>query len=220
MSFGAAVELAVAMPLSWLPLISDYTREAQKPEAATLASVVVPTVLVSCWMYVIGMGAAIFTGETDIAQIMLKAGLSIAALIIVVFSTVTTTFLDAFSAGMSCETIHGKDKRQNSRSSGDRHRHRCGHDLAHGQHHGLSLPHRLGVRAHDSRPDGGLLSSFGGTAAAKRWTFPTLSSGLRASYSTACSCRLPARPAAVPPPWATPPWTWSSPPSSAWRTGN
>ena len=27
MSFGAAVELAVAMPLSWLPLISDYTCE-------------------------------------------------------------------------------------------------------------------------------------------------------------------------------------------------
>ena len=31
MSFGAAVELAVAMPLSWLPLISDYTREAKEP---------------------------------------------------------------------------------------------------------------------------------------------------------------------------------------------
>lgn len=107
MSFGAAVELAVAMPLSWLPLISDYTREAQKPKAATLASVVVYG-LVSCWMYVIGMGAAVFTGETDIAQIMLKAGLSIAALIIIVFSTVTTTFLDAFSAGVSCETISGK----------------------------------------------------------------------------------------------------------------
>ena len=26
MTFGAAVELSVAMPLSWLPLISDYTR--------------------------------------------------------------------------------------------------------------------------------------------------------------------------------------------------
>ena len=38
MSFGAAVELAVAMPLSWLPLISDYTREAEKPVQATLAS--------------------------------------------------------------------------------------------------------------------------------------------------------------------------------------
>ena len=41
LTFGAAVELAVAMPLSWLPLISDYTREAQKPFAATLASVIV-----------------------------------------------------------------------------------------------------------------------------------------------------------------------------------
>ena len=40
MSFGAAVELAVAMPLSWLPLISDYTREAEKSFQATLASTV------------------------------------------------------------------------------------------------------------------------------------------------------------------------------------
>ena len=107
LSFGAAVELAVTMPLSWLPLISDYTREAEKPAAATAVSVGVYT-LVSIWMYVIGMGAAIFTGETDIAQIMLKAGLSVAALIIVVFSTVTTTFLDAFSAGVSSETISKK----------------------------------------------------------------------------------------------------------------
>ena len=34
MTFGAAVELSVAMPLSWLPVISDYTREAQKPVKA------------------------------------------------------------------------------------------------------------------------------------------------------------------------------------------
>lgn len=107
MSFGAAVELAVAMPLSWLPLISDYTREAKRPIAATAVSVVVYG-LVSCWMYVIGMGAAILTGEYDIAQIMLKAGLGIAALCIVVFSTVTTTFLDAYSAGVSSESIFAK----------------------------------------------------------------------------------------------------------------
>lgn len=104
MSFGAAVELSVAMPLSWLPLISDYTREAEKPVKATAASAIVYG-LVSCWMYVIGMGAAIFTGEYDIALIMVKAGLGIAGLIIVIFSTVTTTFLDAYSAGVSAETI-------------------------------------------------------------------------------------------------------------------
>ena len=107
MSFGAAVELAVAMPLSWLPLISDYTREAKEPVKATLVSTRVYGI-VSCWMYIIGMGAAIFTGESDVAQIMVKAGLGIVGLLIVVFSTVTTTFLDAYSAGISSETILSK----------------------------------------------------------------------------------------------------------------
>ena len=107
MTFGAAVELAVSMPLSWLPVISDYTRESEKPFKATLASTVTYG-LVSCWMYVIGMGAAIFTGESDIAQIMLRAGLGIPALLILILSTVTTTFLDAFSAGISCESLSKK----------------------------------------------------------------------------------------------------------------
>ena len=107
LTFGAAVELAVAMPLSWLPLISDYTREARKPFAATFTSVVVYG-LVSIFMYMIGMGAAIFTGEYDIAQIMLKTGLGVVGLLIIVFSTVTTTFLDAYSAGVSCVSISAK----------------------------------------------------------------------------------------------------------------
>ena len=107
MTFGAAVELSVAMPLSWLPLISDYTREAKNPVKATAVSAVTYGV-VSCWMYIIGMGAAIFTGESDIAQIMVKAGLGIAGLLIVIFSTVTTTFLDAYSAGVSSESLSAK----------------------------------------------------------------------------------------------------------------
>lgn len=107
MTFGAAVELAVAMPLSWLPLISDYTREAREPVKATAVSAAVYG-LVSCWMYLIGMGAAIFTGEADIARIMVKAGLGAAGLIIIVFSTVTTTFLDAYSAGISSESVSAK----------------------------------------------------------------------------------------------------------------
>jgi len=107
MSFGAAVELSVAMPLSWLPLISDYTREAEKPVKATAVSAITYGI-VSCWMYVIGMGATIFTGESDIAQIMVRSGLGIAGLLIIVFSTVTTTFLDAYSAGVSSESLSAK----------------------------------------------------------------------------------------------------------------
>lgn len=109
LSFGAAVELSVAMPLSWLPLISDYTREAKKPAKATAVSAATYAII-SCWMYIIGMGAAIFTGESDIAQIMVKAGLGAAGLIIIVFSTVTTTFLDAYSAGVSSESMSSRIK--------------------------------------------------------------------------------------------------------------
>lgn len=109
LSFFAAVELSVAMPLSWLPLISDYTKEAKEPKKASFYSAMSYT-FISIWMYVVGMGAAIFTGESDIAKIMLKAGLGIVALLIVVFSTVTTTFLDVYSAGISAESISRKLK--------------------------------------------------------------------------------------------------------------
>ena len=108
-SFGAAMELSIAMPLSWLPLISDYTRNAEKPVKASLVSTLVYFV-VSMWMYFIGMGAAIYTGESDMAVIMLKSGLGLAELIIIILSTVTTTFLDAFSAGVSSVSVCGKIK--------------------------------------------------------------------------------------------------------------
>ncbi len=104
-SFGNAVELSAAMPLSWMPLISDYTRHAKRPKAAAFASVAVYFVT-SCWMYAIGLGAAIFTGDTDIAKIMLSAGLGLVAVFIIIVSTVTTTFLDAYSAGVSFMLIN------------------------------------------------------------------------------------------------------------------
>ena len=92
------------MPLSWLPLISDYTREAEKPVAATASSVITYG-LISVWMYVIGMGSAIYTGESNIANVLAAAGLGAAALVILILSTVTTTFLDAWSAGISAESL-------------------------------------------------------------------------------------------------------------------
>ena len=107
MSFGLAIELAVAMPLSWLPLISDYTREAKNPKAATLTSTAIYSI-VSIWMYLIGMGMALLTKESDIAMIMVKSGLGLAAMIIIILSTVTTTFLDAYSAGISAESLSKK----------------------------------------------------------------------------------------------------------------
>ena len=98
LTFGGAV------PLSWLPIISDYTRTAEKPGLATAASCSA-YFIASSWMFLIGMGAALFTGQDDIAAIMVQAGLGVAGILVVLLSTVTTTFLDAFSAGVSCQSL-------------------------------------------------------------------------------------------------------------------
>lgn len=107
MSFGAAVELSVAMPLSWLVLIADYTHKAEKKKKATFVSVLVYS-LGSIWMYAIGLGMAIFAGTSDVAEMMLSAGLGLVGLLIIVLSTVTTTFLDAYSAGISATSMSAK----------------------------------------------------------------------------------------------------------------
>ena len=104
LSFGAEIELAASMPLSWIPVISDYTSNSTKPVKATTVSTIVYG-LVSCWMYIIGMSAAIGMGTSDIAQISLRAGLGVVGLLIIVFSTVTTNFLAAHSAGVSGEVV-------------------------------------------------------------------------------------------------------------------
>ena len=107
LSFGAAVELAVAMPLSWLPVAGDYTRAAKHPIGGTTASTVAYFVG-SSWMYAVGLGLALFAGSDDLASVLAAAGLGVVGIVVVVLSTVTTTFLDARSAGESAHAIHEK----------------------------------------------------------------------------------------------------------------
>lgn len=103
-SFGTAVELNVSMSLSWMPLISDYTRRLRRPFAGTAVSVL-GYFIGSVLMFAIGLGASLYAGTADIARILLAAGLGLAALLIVLFSTVTTTFLDVYSAGVSAANL-------------------------------------------------------------------------------------------------------------------
>lgn len=105
--FWTALELSVAMPLSWLPLVADYTQNARRPVAASAASAATYTI-VSTWMYAIGLGVALIGGGVGFATSVRAAGVGIAGVIVVVFSTVTTTFLDAYSAGESARSLWGR----------------------------------------------------------------------------------------------------------------
>lgn len=103
-SFGSGVELSVTMCLSWLPLISDYSRILKKPVSGTIIGVT-GYFLGSMLMFSIGLGAALLAGTSEISEMLLGAGLGLAGLFIVAFSTVTNTFLDAHSSGVSAANI-------------------------------------------------------------------------------------------------------------------
>lgn len=105
LSFGNGVELSIAMPLSWLPLIADYSKDYKDYKKSSLASVLAYGI-VSVFMYTIGLSASLFAGTNDIGEIMLKSGMGILGLLIIVLSTVTTTFLDAYSAGVSANSLN------------------------------------------------------------------------------------------------------------------
>jgi putative hydroxymethylpyrimidine transporter CytX len=106
-SFGGALELSIIMPLSWLPLIADYTRFAKSEKQGAYGSFI-GYFFGSSWMFIIGLGAAIVSNNADPSAMMLAANLGMAALGIVVLSTVTTTFLDVYSAGVSFLNIMPK----------------------------------------------------------------------------------------------------------------
>ena len=104
LSFWNIFEISMALPLSWLPVISDYTQDVEKPTRATAVSAIAYSVA-SFWMYFIGLQIAGAGVGNDIARAILLAGLGIPGIIIVVLSTVTTNFLAANSAGESAKAI-------------------------------------------------------------------------------------------------------------------
>ena len=107
MPFMIGLDLVIAMPISWMPLVADYSRFSTRT-APTFWNTWVGYFLISSWMYVLGLTATLVAGASDpgtlILQLMGKIGLAVPALIMVVFSTITTGFPDVYSA--ACSTMN------------------------------------------------------------------------------------------------------------------
>ncbi len=108
MPFMVGLDLVIAMPISWLPLVCDYSRFSKSTSAAFWGTWI-GYFLVSSWMYIVGLGAALATQSATpdslVMQLMVKVGLALPAIIIVLFSTFTTTFLDIYSTAVSSLNI-------------------------------------------------------------------------------------------------------------------
>ena len=106
LSFWNIFEISIAMPISWLPVISDYTKDVKTPKKATALSAIAYTIA-SLWMYFIGI-EVVNMGTVNISQAILISGLGVPGVIILVLSTVTTNFLATNSAGESAKAIFNK----------------------------------------------------------------------------------------------------------------
>lgn len=99
-SIGAALEFSIIMPLSWVPLISDYTMAAKSAKGSFFGSFF-GYFIGSSFMFIIGLTSAYYTGNSDPISILNQLNMGYPALLIVILATVTTTFLDVYSASLS-----------------------------------------------------------------------------------------------------------------------
>lgn len=101
-SFTTAIELAIAMPVSWLPLIGDYAKDGTSGKGVFTSSFF-GYFAGSVLMYILGLFITVFTGK-DIIEFL--SGTGIIAALIVLLATVTTTFIDVSSAVISSKQIY------------------------------------------------------------------------------------------------------------------
>ncbi|MFZ0244031.1 MAG: putative hydroxymethylpyrimidine transporter CytX [Desulfobacterales bacterium] len=106
--FMVGLDLVIAMPISWMPLVADYARFAKKGAPAFWCSWW-GYFLISSWMYLLGLMAALATGALDpaalILEIMGRVGLALPALVMVIFSSITSDFPDVYSTTCSMLNI-------------------------------------------------------------------------------------------------------------------
>lgn len=102
-----ALDLVVAMPISWMPLISDYNRFSIKDKSAFIGTFSGYT-LANSWFYILGAALIIlYPGETIVYSIALLMLGSIALLVILVDET-DNAFADIYSAALSIQNLFPK----------------------------------------------------------------------------------------------------------------
>jgi putative hydroxymethylpyrimidine transporter CytX len=99
MSIMLGIELSIAMPVSWLPLVGDYSSKANNKLCAALMPFL-GYFLGSCFMYIIGLLVAISSGNNIFAFIA-SSKFRYIACVIVLLSTITTNFVAIYSAAVS-----------------------------------------------------------------------------------------------------------------------
>ena len=99
-----ALDLVIAMPISWLPLVADYARHGQSGSAA-LRGTWAGYALANIWCYALGVLVALVLPSEDLVTALLLAQGGLIALSLILIDEVDNAYGDAYSGAVSTHSL-------------------------------------------------------------------------------------------------------------------
>ena len=99
-----ALDLVIAMPISWLPLVADYARHGKNGGSA-LRGTWLGYALANIWCYSLGVLVALTLPSQDLVQALLLAQGGLIALSLILIDEVDNAYGDAYSGAVSAHSL-------------------------------------------------------------------------------------------------------------------
>ena len=99
-----ALDLVIAMPISWLPLVADYARHG-KSGGAALRGTWTGYALANMWCYALGVLVALTLPSQDLVTALLLAQGGLIALSLILIDEVDNAYGDAYSGAVSSHSL-------------------------------------------------------------------------------------------------------------------
>jgi len=114
--FWLAVDLVIAMPVSWLPLVADYNRFAKR-EGSSAAGTYVGYAIGNVWFYALGALLVLAAGLSDVSPAGLGQAIAALAggwvvLLALLVGETDEAFADIYSAAVSSQNLEGRIKQR------------------------------------------------------------------------------------------------------------
>jgi putative hydroxymethylpyrimidine transporter CytX len=105
MSFFSALDLVIAMPISWLPLVADYNRFAKKSRSALWGTLIGFTMTNILFYF-----GGVLLGEFDIIKIVVSIQVMFFGflMLLLIVDEADNAFADVYSAAVSAQDIFSK----------------------------------------------------------------------------------------------------------------
>jgi putative hydroxymethylpyrimidine transporter CytX len=99
-----ALDLVIAMPISWLPLVADYARHG-KSGGSALRGTWLGYALANMWCYTLGVLVALTLPSKDLVQALLLAQGGLIALSLILIDEVDNAYGDTYSGAVSAHSL-------------------------------------------------------------------------------------------------------------------